>query len=229
MHILRELKDGCMYFMMYIFSVYVDVYMWISKQDIIVALFAANAKLVEPESKEWISNCSLYYTKEYNICITYEDTPFDLMKEYNLFYSKKNKYNKLLSRTNNFEIKEHLFYAKIQDSYISRTYFTGYNPSFHFSSICIENKSDVEFTYVEYTHPKIRHTIELIIPENIWIVGNELFTPAFVLRMLEHQTEKYYFDLNYKIHIVDHNIKDILLPSDKFILIEKDTYSIQPI
>jgi hypothetical protein len=233
MNIWREIKNGCIYWLMYIFNVYVDIYLWVSKQDLILSLLQSNPTSFEPESQEWISICSLYYSKNYKLCITYIDMPFDLTKEYVDFYNTKNSY-KIMDQKNQyigfgenlFEIKEHLFLAKKANAYISRTYFTGYKPSLYTPFICIENKSDIVFTYVEYIHPNMRNTIELNIPDEFWIVGNELFTPAFVLRMLEHQCEKYIFDLKYKLHIVDQNIHDLFLNSDNYILVEKKEYSI---
>jgi hypothetical protein len=59
--------------------------------------------------------------------------------------------------------------------------------------------------------------------DNWFIVGNELFTPSFVLRTLEYQPKYFLFDKGYKIRIMDTecNIREIT--ADEYILVDKYT------
>jgi len=80
------------------------------------------------------------------------------------------------------------------------------------------------FLSVEYTHPEINEAIELKMDTGFFRVGNELFTPAFVLRALEYQSLGYYFDEDYKIRLMDSECNIIELKSDMFITITEDGY-----
>jgi hypothetical protein len=72
-------------------------------------------------------------------------------------------------------------------------------------------------------------TIELIIPEGMWVVGNQLFTPAFILRLLQSQTKYYVFDMDYKLNIIDHDIKNLTLSSDTYIILDRYSYGLHSI
>jgi hypothetical protein len=216
MHIWNEIKRYSIYIGFQLFDLYVDLYIWINKQDFLKYIFPIKLKHIEPESAEWISICSMYNNNDkYDICNTYLENENTIEKQYILFCNRKESCNK----TNR---KEHLFLAKQNNQYFTRTYFSDKNS--------IEMmKSNIKFTYIEYSHRKMRNTIELKIPSNMYMVGNELFTSVFVLRLLTYQSNNYYFDLEYKISILDHEIKTIELTSDLFIVLDKDTYYIHSI
>ena len=71
--------------------------------------------------------------------------------------------------------------------------------------------------------------IELVIPEGMWIVGNELFSPAFILRLLQQQSSYYVFDMKYKLNIMDHEIQTITLSSETSIFLDKYSYEVRSI
>jgi hypothetical protein len=73
----------------------------------------------------------------------------------------------------------------------------------------------------------MRHSLELKLSDGMLMVGNELFTPAFILQLLQKQSTYYFFDLDYKINIMDHEIENITLTSDSYIVLDKDRYFIQ--
>jgi len=64
-------------------------------------------------------------------------------------------------------------------------------------------KSSAKFISIEYTHPEMTEAIELKLDDGYYVNGNELFSPAFVLRLLEYQSISYFFDNRYKIRILD--------------------------
>lgn len=203
MNIWREIKNRCIYLAIFLFERYVDLYLWLNKQEYITAFFQKKIKCIEPEKSEWIGIYSLIHTDPYHyeLCETFIDDYKSIEDEYTFI-------------CNNIGI-EHLFIAKKDDKYISRSYYLSKDIFFL--------KSDITFTYVEYSHPNMNYTIELVIPEGMWIVGNELFSSTFILRLLQQQSRYYSFDMTYKLNIIDHEIQDLILSSDKYILL--DTYS----
>jgi hypothetical protein len=80
------------------------------------------------------------------------------------------------------------------------------------------------FLSVEYTHTEMGEAIELKMDAGFFREGNELFTPAFVLRMLEYQHIAYYFDDDYKVRIMDTNCNIIELDSNTYIVITETGY-----
>ena len=84
-------------------------------------------------------------------------------------------------------------------------------------------ESEVEFLCIEYRHPKMSTYVPLHLPKSMYMVGNELFTSAFVLRCLEHQPLfiSYKFDTDYIITLLDNNIHQYTLRSNEYIVLEK--------
>lgn len=89
--------------------------------------------------------------------------------------------------------------------------------------------SSFEVMTISYSHPKMKTSVDLKIPESMLIVGNQLFSPVFVKRCLEYQEEDFYFDLNYTITIIDKNIHIFTIRNSEYMLVEPDTVSIHPI
>ena len=90
-------------------------------------------------------------------------------------------------------------------------------------------KSNIRFLYVEFISISKGITISLDIPEEMMQVGNELFTPAFLYRLLDHSScssPAYVFDHHYYLDIVDENLNTIHIYSDKYMILEKNTYQI---
>jgi hypothetical protein len=80
------------------------------------------------------------------------------------------------------------------------------------------------FLSVEYTHHEMGEAVELKMDAGWWREGNELFTPAFVLRALEYQSVGYYFDEDYKIRVMDMNCNIIELTSNMYIVVKENGY-----
>jgi len=55
---------------------------------------------------------------------------------------------------------------------------------------------------------------------------NEILSPLFIKRYLEHQSSNYYFDMNYKLEIIDNNVESVVLTSKQYILLEESKYSV---
>lgn len=88
-------------------------------------------------------------------------------------------------------------------------------------------KSKVKFLSVQYKHPEMDEIVELPVSKEWLIVGNELFTPAFVLRMLSYQSSSYYFDSEYTIQIVDGEINFLKIKFDEYIVLRENSYEIK--
>lgn len=88
-------------------------------------------------------------------------------------------------------------------------------------------KSKVRFLSIIYSHPRMNHDIELQLPNTMYYVGNELFSPVFVLRMLEYtvgSASNYVFDLNYTLKIMDRNVKYRELSSKEYITLGEQSH-----
>jgi hypothetical protein len=83
------------------------------------------------------------------------------------------------------------------------------------------------FLSVEYMHSEMNEAIELKMDAGFFREGNELFTPAFVLRMLEYQNISYYFDEDYKVRIMDTDCNIIDVDSNMYVVITEKGYELK--
>ena len=109
---------------------------------------------------------------------------------------------------------------QIDDHYIVR------RGGFAYDNLSFE-RTNAKFLSVEYTHPDLSVPIELKIDKAWLFVGNELFTPTFVLRMLDYQPVMYFFDEDYVMKIMDNNCRILTLKWNDYIVITKDGYEIK--
>jgi hypothetical protein len=86
--------------------------------------------------------------------------------------------------------------------------------------------SPVKFIAIKYSHPEMADTFYLELDNSIYYEGNELFSPVFIRRCLEYQTENFIFDKNYKLTLVDNNIDTIELTSKEYIVLDNGYYNI---
>lgn len=106
------------------------------------------------------------------------------------------------------------FTLKQDDVYIIRTVenFTDINAK----------ESDVKFISIEYTHALQETPIDLKLSNRAYVIGNELFSPAFVLNALENQSEPYHFDMDYVVKLIDTDVKSLSINSKEYILINAE-------
>jgi hypothetical protein len=109
------------------------------------------------------------------------------------------------------------------------------SPDFWLSRICNNNINDYDislittpkyFLSIEYSHPCMENKINIEIDPLFYLDQNELFSSIFVLRCLEYQPLPYVFDSDYKIHIMDNEIKMFDLGSNEYIKLNKSGYTI---
>jgi len=86
----------------------------------------------------------------------------------------------------------------------------------------IPKNSSVSFLDIQYHHPEMKESIILEVPKEWCCVGNQLFSPTFVLRMLYYQTLPFVFDMRYTLEIMDNDL-NILSLNSKQTMVLKDT------
>jgi hypothetical protein len=72
----------------------------------------------------------------------------------------------------------------------------------------------------------MENKINIEIDPLFYLDQNELFSSIFVLRCLEYQPLPYVFDSDYKLHIMDNEIKMFDLGSNEYIKLNKSGYTI---
>lgn len=88
-------------------------------------------------------------------------------------------------------------------------------------------RSRVEFLFIEYSHPDMEENIELVLPDEMYLEGNELFSPSFVLRLLEKQCVNYKFDEDYTLSLLDSTLQKQELSMHEYIRLQKKQYTVE--
>ncbi len=90
-------------------------------------------------------------------------------------------------------------------------------------------KSTVRFLSVEYTVPQSTSGVSLKIPVEMCLKGNELFSHAFVRRLLEYQPEPFEFDFNYRLKVMDGEVNEFELNNTQYIVLGETGYEVKEI
>lgn len=72
------------------------------------------------------------------------------------------------------------------------------------------DKSNLRFISIEYRHPGLKVPINIILPNNYYVVGNNLLSELFIKRYLDYNHGNI-FNHNYTISVLDNNCKLIKL------------------
>lgn len=171
-------------------------------------------------SKSWIDD-SLY--EQWSFIEKYKTNFEEIDLSSISLYEMTNIYFKLFCKACKHR-NTSLFTMKLLNSDNDECYFVrkgdAQNPFFSFE------KSAAKFLSIEYTHPEMDNSIELSLDKSFLHVGNELFSSTFIWRALKYQSQKYVFDVNYKISIMDKDLQFIEFGNDKFILLTEDGYEV---
>jgi len=116
--------------------------------------------------------------------------------------------------------EDNIIILKSKDKYIVRILKTSDSPNL---SIVDCKESKCSFLSVEYSHPDMKDTITLDIPRHMMLVGNQLLSPAFVRRCLEYQPKSYVFNDEYKVLLMDSNIKQYTVNYKQYVSISEET------
>lgn len=170
-----------------------------------------NNTLKEPNVDFWLSTaqivqdcleeqCDFLYLDSYKIITIIEnyETPIsdttdfitDVMKKDFEIFENKNNICYICFVQNNY-------YVYLDSDFITNTFNT--------------SKTNVFILSIFYSHPNMEESIELHIPEGMFLVKNKLFNAAFVLRCLKMQNEPYFFNKDYTITILDSSINSYVI------------------
>ena len=83
--------------------------------------------------------------------------------------------------------------------------------------------SDFRPMSISYSHPQMDESIIITLPEGMWYVGNELFSPVFVRRCLEYQNQFFVFDDQYSIQIIDSNVNIFSIGKKQYVRVQDKT------
>lgn len=87
--------------------------------------------------------------------------------------------------------------------------------------------SNIRFITIQYFHPKMNAPIEIVLPDDFYVIGNQLLSFEFVLRYLYYQGEHFIFDCNYTIQIMNSEMDIFEVKWNQYIILEKDVYSVK--
>ena len=62
--------------------------------------------------------------------------------------------------------------------------------------------------------------------KELYFTNNVILSPLFIKRFLEYQPEKFIFDENYTINLMDNNVNMITLTYSQSILLSEDSYKV---
>ena len=208
-----------------------------------------NGTLLEPYSTQWIGACVL------SVSSNDDSQSVDIRYKYiELYLSDFTRELQLNDYLNGFKVwcqlkddyleeddRELLIILKSNGQYLSRVAISikfyeertdEYNVSYHgedgeieSDNIFIPSRINVIIS-VEYTNPKMENGIVLDIPRGFMNVGNQILSPAFVRRCLEYQNKPYYFDMNYKLKIMDSCTETYEMGSEEMVVFEKTGFRI---
>lgn len=192
-----------------------------------------NQYKVEPYSDHWISmhvlmkNDNIFKGSEYIHFENYLNL-LDGLSPKNSYNEKVENgfmyiYNIVLSLVSSLlHVIDAIVVMKDGDRYMIRSILSKHNKFYHDSSKHV-------FLSIEYAHPKMDKPIPIEFPDEMYEIGNVVFTPMFVKRCLEYQMEHYVFDDKYSINIIDCDANMVSLSSKQYgILTEKGWDIVEP-
>jgi hypothetical protein len=190
---------------------------------------------IEPLDPEWISTACIYQTPfdkvtlNYTLNEIYEPIRYggdnDSSQPDSLIRLDKIKQwygaSQNIMKTDK-QIDEWLLTMKTGDKYI-------YKICNRWNKCCDvlpDELSKVKFLNIEYFHPENEKSITIEMDRNGYVVGNEILSNTFIKRALEYMNHRKSFDMRYTLKIMDNNLDSVVLKSDEYIVLERDSYKI---
>jgi hypothetical protein len=154
----------------------------------------------------------------------YEIRKFNSRNEwYNNMFNDE--FDKCMENINNFEYDDALVLIKHPENNAVISNIICYNSVK--KPLIFHEPSNVKFLSIKYSHTNMKHPIFFELDRMYFIVGNEILSNTFILRLLSYQTESYVFDDSYTLEIVDNNINVKILTYNNYILLEEKDYKIK--
>ena len=197
----------------------------------VVRLF--ERRLREPECDSWINVCTTKYNAGNNDT-TYVET-YQILKNLGQDELKQSFVDAFtgvspFDSNENQSCRDTIIVMKTDNAYTVRLCKLGNDVGGNDNT---PNLDIVESSYgllsATYSNPKMSEQIMLNIPKEMYLVGNQLFSPAFVYRLLAYQNKQFEFDLNYTIHLIDNNINQFQLNSREYLTVGEDDGLVSPI
>jgi hypothetical protein len=192
-------------------------------------LFAiANNQKIEPMRSNWICS-SMMMTRDPNKFIGdsyYCIETYDFLKS--LDNSSESYTSSAISMGSIIKsskiIKEGMVTMKTDNRYSNTVYYKNKTVSINDLIELPVEPSSVSFLSIKYTHPIMKSEIFIDLPKSYYYANNEILSPFFIKRFLEHQPLNYHFDDDYVVEILDNDIKTIQIKNNQYILIRESTY-----
>jgi hypothetical protein len=174
------------------------------------------SKLREPEKSSWL--CESYLFSRTSTEFSYDEV---------YHYDESTSFDERLQKFDNFltlspSIVEGLLIAKSDDKYK----YTVIQRKINSSLTGDFEPCTFKFLSISYNHDSMDESIHINLDKSSYMEGNEILSPAFILRCLKYQSEKFVFDLNYSVDVMDHNISMFSLKSHQFVRLNKMGYTI---
>jgi hypothetical protein len=205
---------------------------------------------IEPYSKTWVNLSVLYWDQDIGYDThegySYNNPIFDKLTQNFLLSNNAeskinfiqsvnkniftNSYNNLVCFTDIYKssvVKEIMVIMKWLNKYIVEIK-TANNEEYVGTQFPVVS-SRVKFLSILYTHPNMKNPIEIDLGDKYNIMHNKILSPLFLKRYLEYSYDEnqYIFDMNYRLKIIDSNIKSYELISDNYIILYKDTFEVR--
>ena len=196
-------------------------------------LAVINNQKIEPMSSKWICNTflmfrdpnkfvgeSFYYIDTYEFLKSSTDLPDS--------YSEAATSTDSIIRSSTI-IQEGMVTIKNDNQYANTIYFKNKPTAINEPNELPTEVSSISFLSIKYMHPIMKDDIFIDIEKGYYYANNEILSPLFIKRHLEHQATNYHFDMDYEIEIIDNDIKKFELKSNQYILLGKSTYTVMNI
>jgi len=183
--------------------------------------FLKNKKL-EPEEETWVCNCGILRNPSTN--------QFDLQYVENYVFTKEcpNKHLSTLIRESPERLAEMIQPIVIfKNKSCEKTIRYIVRMDGNYAPV-VYIKSSAKFFAIEYSHPSMNYTIELKLAPEWFMQGNELFSPTFILRLLEYQDQSFIFDESYTLRVIDSNCEIFEINSKNYLVLTQTAYEIKP-
>lgn len=94
------------------------------------------------------------------------------------------------------------------------------------TSYYMDKESKTKFIYIIYINNVTKETVELTLDKEMYKIGNQLFSPAFVYKLLFDVYKESKFNIDYTIEIIDNQVVMFILNKNKIIELYEEGYGI---
>ena len=170
----------------------------------------------------------LTYTIRQSLCSYRLEPPYDY---WSVIYMNGNKYDEMVVKISS-DRDPLLYYDSIVEGMPISNYLLIMRYGIFLSrvnmdsSILSKTRTLTHFLSIEYSHPNMDYKIPIELDVCVYLEGNEILSKYFVRRCLEYQPKSFIFSDEYKLEIMDSNIKMLELKSDQYVVLGKTDYKI---